>query len=244
MRRIVKRKKLKLSTKLLLIIGLIIFFTYFLLSKYYTSVNPKIIEASRLKLNKMTNQFLSSNVGYGILKDVGMEEILNITQNSVGEILYVDFNLEKSYEILDLITKNLTNSINMLETGKIDLDTYDKNLKNNHNGLMLELPLFIASNDALLANLGPKIYVQVNFVGSILTNIKSKVTNYGMNNALLELYVTIKITEELISPVTKKEEKFLYDVLIAAKVINGRVPTFFGESITSQSNILESTLKN
>ena len=96
----------------------------------------------------------------------------------------------------------------------------------------------MSSNYALLSNLGPKIYVKVNFIGTMLTNIKSKITEYGINNALVELYVTIEVSQELISPVTDKEISLEYDVLIASQVINGSVPEFYGGIITEKSAAL------
>ena len=71
-----------------------------------------------------------------------------------------------------------------------------------------------------------------------LTGVESKVSEFGINNALVELYVTIKITEELVAPVTKSTQVIEYDVLIASKVINGRVPSVYGGMIVEESGLL------
>ena len=152
-------------------------------------------------------------------------------------ILDVDFDLEKSYKTIDLITETLTKNINDLEKSKIYLN--NPNLEASDQGLILKLPLFIYSPYALLSNLGPQIYMKVNFIGTLLTNIKTKITNYGMNNALIEIYATVEMTQELISPVVKNNQKITYDVLLASKIINGRVPELYGGSITTESNIIE-----
>ena len=176
-----------------------------------------------IEMNKNYNQFI--------------ENILVINKNSEGEILYVDYNLDQAYLALDVVTKKLNDLLVNLENGYIE-NNNDNSITSSEYGLILELPMFIASDSALLANLGPKIYLKVNFIGSLLTNIKSQIVDYGMNNALVELYVTIKINEELISPVTKSTHEIEYDVLIASKVINGRVPTFYGGQIVEESSLL------
>ena len=232
-----KKKKLKLSTKLFIIIGLIIFFTLFLLNYYYNKINPKIVEVSQEKIEKLTENYLTENIGYNLLKDIKFGEILEINKNSEGEILYLDYNLEKSYKVLQVITDEIIRKINELENGKVDVSFYDDELISNNHGLMLKVPLLIASSNALLANMGPKIYIKINFDDSILTNIKSKVTNYGMNNALIELYVTIKIKHMLLSPVVNKKQTIKYNVLVAAKVINGRVPEFYGGELIKDSTL-------
>ncbi|MBE6140439.1 MAG: hypothetical protein E7172_02760 [Firmicutes bacterium] len=235
MKRIKKRIKLKISTKLIIIFMLIFFLTFSLLNNYYKKVNPKIIEIVDIKLEKIMKLFLSGKIGYGILKDNVLDNILIINKNKEGEILYADYNLEQAYYVLDLISNELIKGINDLEKGQYVID--DNFILPSDHGLILKLPLFVNSDNILLVNFGPKIYVKINFVGSILTNIKSKITNYGLNNALVEIYVTIEIMHEIITPVVKKEEKIYYDVLISSQVINGRVPEFYGGILENKSNL-------
>lgn len=75
-------------------------------------------------------------------------------------------------------------------------------------------------------------------MGSVLTNIKTKITDYGINNALVEIYVTVVLDTNLISPVVEKSNKINYDVLVASTVVNGRVPEVYGGLIQSKSNSL------
>ena len=231
------RKNYRISRIIILIIILIFFFTYTLYSIYNKKITPKIIDVAEMKLQKFTESFLSNNIGYDILNDEIIKDILVINKNNDGEILYVDYNLDQAYLVLDIVTKKLDSLINDLENGQVEnLD--DANIENSKYGLIMKIPMFIASDYALMANMGPTIYLKINFTGSILTNIKSKITNYGMNNALVELYVTIKINEELMAPVVNKTLNIEYDVLIASQVINGRIPEYYGGLITGTSNSL------
>lgn len=234
MNRISLRRNYRLSSLIILVLFLIIVFTAFFFIWYNTKVTPKIVDVAEAKLNKFTESFLSMNIGYKILDEDILKDILIINKNDKGEILYVDYNLEKAYMVLDEVSNELETLVSDLEQGKFK-DINDNNIKTSEHGLVLELPMFIASDYALMSNLGPKIYMKVNFVGSILTNIKSKITEYGINNALVELYVTIKLNEELISPVTDNELSIEYDCLIASEVINGTVPAIYGGTILEKS---------
>ena len=237
MKRLRMRKNYKISKILIVVLFLIFFLTFLLFKVYSEKVTPKIIQVADARIKRFTESFLSNNIGYDILNDDVIENILVINKNSEGEILYVDYNLDHAYLALDVVTKKLNDLLVNLENGYIE-NNNDNSITSSEYGLILELPMFIASDSALLANLGPKIYLKVNFIGSLLTNIKSQIVDYGMNNALVELYVTIKINEELISPVTKSTHEIEYDVLIASKVINGRVPTFYGGQIVEESSLL------
>ena len=237
MKRLRMRKNYKISKILLFVLFLIFFLTFGLVKIYSDKVSPKIIEIANLRIKRFTESFLSNNIGYDILNDNVIDNILNINKNNDGEILYVDYDLNQAYKTLKVITTELNNLLVDLEDGIIKNNT-DNSIVGSDYGLILSLPLFISSDSALFSNLGPKIYFKVHFVGSLLTNIKSKITDYGMNNALVELYATIKITEELVAPVTISSQVIEYDVLIASKVINGRVPEVYGGMIVGESSLL------
>ena len=213
-----KRRKIKLTTKIIIIIILIFILTYILINNYTKKANPLIIKVMEQNLTKYTNSFLSKNISYDVLNNKNLDNILIINKNKDGEILYVDYNLDKAYEALEVITDVI----------------YDDliNLENNY------FPFFIYSKSPLLSSFGPKLYVKVDFINSILTNIKSKITNYGLNNALVELFVTIDLRELITTPVSKKELTISYDVLVASKVINGRVPLIYGDTIKEESSSL------
>jgi len=142
-------------------------------------------------------------------------------------------------EVSSLLAVILKDALINLENGKIDVSIYDKYLENGKDGLLLNVPIFLGSNNIFLNNLGPKIPIIINFNGSLLTNIKTKVTNYGLNNALLEIYITVEIEKLIITPVVKDKEKFYYDILIGAVVVNGTVPNFYGGTYENSSNILD-----
>lgn len=235
MRRLKVRRNIKKSKVVLLIIALVFFFTTLIFKSYTHKASEKIISVAQIKLNEFMEGFLSKNIGYKILNDDVLEDILVINKNENGEILYVDYNLDKAYFALDIVTKELNELITELENGNF---TSNKNVINGPNGMVIKMPLMIFSDNAFLASLGPSIYVPVNFVGAILTNIKSKITDYGLNNALVELYVTIKLNSNLITPVSTQDKTIEYDVLVASSVINGRVPEVYGGFISSQSSAL------
>lgn len=237
MKRLKMRKNYKVSKLLLVVFILIFFFTFSLVKIYSNKISPKVVRVAETKLKKFTESFLSNNVGYDLFGENTLEDILIINKNDEEEILYVDFNLEKAYLVLDTVTEELNNLLINLENGHITTEN-DQNIISNDSGLIMELPMFIASDSVLFANLGPKIYFKINFIGSVLTNIRSEIRDYGMNNALVELYVTIKVTEELMAPVTKSSQEVEYDVLIASQVINGRVPAYYGGAIVEKSNLL------
>ena len=191
------------------------------------------------KLDKIIYQFFSDLITNDIIKKENIKDILLITKNNNDEILMVNYDLEKSYKILTNISKVLKEGINDLEKGKVNLQFDDEYVSGGKNGLVLNIPMFINSRNIFINNIGPKIPVLVNFNETLLTNLKTKVTNYGFNNALLEIYVTVELQKLIITPIKKYDDKFYYEILISALVINGSVPKFYGKNYESASSILD-----
>lgn len=235
MKKLKKRKKYK--TKVVTTtITLVIFFTTLFFIIYIKKANKEIIRVANIKIEEYMQSFLSNNIGYELLKKEELDGIININKNNQGEILYVDYKLDKAYYVLDIVTKKLDTLISELENGNSTIKS--KDIVNCNNVIALKLPLFIANSNIFLSNLGPKVYIPIRFVGKLLTNIKTSIVPYGLNNALVEMYITIEITTNIIAPVGNNNEKIKYDVLISSNVINGRVPEIYGGRIDAKSNNL------
>lgn len=233
------RKKVKKTKVGVIILTLVLFFTSLFYQLYGVYSKDTILDVAKIKLNDFMKNFLSSNIGYDLIKDEGIENVLVINKNKDNEILYVNYDLDIAYKLLEVITKELENNIQELKTGNVN----DTSLYQNNEVLMLKLPFFIGSKNPLLVSLGPKIYVPLNFSGAILTNLKTEIKDYGLNNALVEMYVTIKINIDILYPYNKSKEEINYDVLIASSIINGRIPSFYGGVIDTKSNNVSIPIK-
>ena len=239
-----KNNKIKIKNTVN-ILYFIVFFFIFLISILLVHIyGVKTTEYTKIlvneKIDKVLYQFFNQLITNDVINKESVSDILDITKNNKGEILTVKYDLERTYKILTDVSNKLSIAINDLENGKIDVSIYDKYLKSSPNGLVLNIPLFLSNNNVFLNNIGPKIPVIINFNENILTNIKTKVTNYGFNNALLEIYITVEMQKLIITPIKKDEEKFNYDILVAALVVNGSVPNFYGGTYQSNSSILTS----
>ena len=79
----------------------------------------------------------------------------------------------------------------------------------------------------ILSNIGPKIPVKLNMVGDILTDIETKVTDYGINNVVIEVIVKVEVYEQVILPFGAKKVTINTDIPIALKLIQGEIPSYF-----------------
>lgn len=232
-----------LSKIIFLTIILISIFTFFLLSKFNQRTNQNIKSISIAELNRINNTFITSKINNNVINTESIKDILNIHKNEAGEILFVDFNLDKAYKVLDNVSNVLTNSINDLESGSIDISYLDKELTHQGGSLILSIPLGSTLNSHYFYNLGPKIPVQINYIGTVLTNLETKITNYGLNNALVEIFIYIELSNKLITPFNVEDVTLKYNSVIASLMVEGQVPFFYNGTIESSSNIYSKTLE-
>lgn len=229
--------KFKKHIKIIIfVIIFLIIITFFNLVIWYTSaITPNFKNVVYSKMEKQIYEIITSEITSNILNDKVLKNVLIVTKNSVGEIITVDYDLEKAYRINNLINDSIRKSLTKIENG---------NIKNPEfhiagNGMYVEIPFTVLSKKALISNMGPDIPVAVSFVGTVITNLETKMTDYGLNNVLNELFVTIEIKQLLTTPVTSESITYKYNVLIDAAMINGRVPSYYGSEIISESNLLD-----
>lgn len=210
----VKRKVFYLMTALLIFL-----MTISLLLAYSKKSNESIIALSRQSFEKKIYNALNSTMQKTMEGE--LEDILKINKNSNNEIIYIDYDLKNTYLYLEKATKIIKDRLN--ET----------------NGFILQVPFLAGFKSAIFNNFGPTINVKINYVNAILTNIYTKVTNYGLNNALVEAYIRITIDGLLITPITENKASVSYDFLISSKLINGKVPSIYGDYLSSNSSLFD-----
>jgi hypothetical protein len=118
----------------------------------------------------------------------------------------------------------------------LDMDSLYKSGINN----VYYLPMGLIYNNVLMDNLGFRIPCKIDFISDIDMGFKTKVKNYGVNNLLIELYIVIDVKNFIMSPSTYKEFGETYEILVASKIVMGRIPMYFGDSMEKSSTILSS----
>lgn len=233
-----KKSNNKIFLKIIfLTIGLVIFLTLFLLAKFNSNMNDSLKKISEAEVKRVTYRFITDRINNEVINNDAIKDILIINKNSEGKIIYVDFNLDKAYKILDDVSGILTTALDNIENGSIDVNYLDKELTHKSDGMVLMIPIGNSFKNTYFYNMGPKIPVKINFIGSVLTNLKTKITNYGMNNALVEVYVFIEFNNEILTPFRNSRVELCYDAIISSMMINGEVPEFYNGTLEKETTV-------
>ena len=140
-------------------------------------------------------------------------------------------------KITETVNEYLTN-LESTEFDKIELpmsisSSFSKEKKGR--GLVFEIPSGVVFKNSLLTNIGPKIPVKLTLIGDIDSDIKTKVTNYGINNALIKVNVYVHVVEQVILPISSKKVDVEMNIPLAVKLIQGQIPEYYlnGKADTS-----------
>ena len=202
----------------LLFISSIIYF-YILNNK----LSPSIIKYSNNKMKRLGIEVLR-NVGLKEVNElVKNKELYVINKNNDGDIESIDFNTALLNEALLKVAKNARKRLKEIELEQNFPEEFYIKTKNNRlkEGIVFEVPLGLLSNNIFFNSFGPKIPIRVNYLGNVSLDVKSRVTNYGINNALIEIYVYIEVIQEVVIPFKTKEEVLSSEIPIIIQVVKG-----------------------
>lgn len=208
-----ERLKRKYYILITFLISLFLFIIIF--SLYSKKLNPKLNDyIDFLVKDEIYKKVIKSN---NFITNEEINDILYIDKNNSNEIVYLDYDIDKTYKLLNKYIDSLK--------------------KDNSKSKILTVPFFIASDNIIISSLGPKVKFKYEIIDNVKGKIKTKVTDFGVNNALVEMYFELEIGYLVVIPMNKKESVLKTEILISSKVINGKVPTFYGKNIFKESGV-------
>ena len=184
-----------------IMIGFLLLFQWF-----NRNVSSKLIYIAQKNLDKYVDDVASD---FQIFLDESQEyqEFLEVVLNDQGEIQSVDYQMEKIYSLASQLTEYIQNSLKKSSQQQTIPYSNRDFLSDSEDTLILEMPLGLVTDSPFLVNLGPKIPVTIRFIDSVFTNVRTRLTNYGINNAMIEVYLSVSISYEVLLPVTKEEHQ-------------------------------------
>lgn len=227
-----KHKKYKLNITSIIIM-LIIVNTIAILNYYKNNLTNKLIDISKNTIEVYNNYLIMNFISNDILSKSDLNDIIKLNKNNKDEIISIEYDTKLTYKLLKIVTDELYQIVS--QTTYKDILDYDFDIKDD---LVIYYPVLLSSNNIFLNNLGPKVPVKIKFLSSLLTNINTKVTSYGLNNVLLEIYLNITISDDIVIPYYNDKISKDYNVLLSSKVVMGTLPNYLGTSIENSSPIL------
>ncbi|MDD4733476.1 MAG: sporulation protein YunB [Bacilli bacterium] len=230
MKRMKTKRKQKRINFIPTIIVLLFIFLIYTFNQINKVISPLLLEYAEIETKKFSSIIINQSVTKDMLEQ--LNDIYVIDKDLDGKIITIDLDpVLVNRFILDVVAK-IQYNLKQIENGTVENLRLNNNLtdyknKNFKEGIIFEIPMKAVFNNSLLANLGPKVPVRINLTGDVLSNVETKVTNYGINNALLETFLKLKVSEKMVLPVSSKVIEVETTIPLSVKIIQGNIPDFY-----------------
>ena len=240
MKKIRLKKKIKFKTSILVVILLII--CLFLALRFINKkVNPVLLDYANMEARKLASIIINDSISKNF-KSINVDELFIITKDG-EEIKSIDFNPIIVNQVLTSTTTLIQTNLKYLEQGKIELlnlntdALIDYNTDKLRQGIIYEIPSGVIFGNSFLANIGPKIPVRFSIVGDIVSYVNNNVTDYGINNALIEVNVVLDLSIQVILPFVTDKIDIETSIPVALKLIQGSVPNYYLNGLQNSPSI-------
>ncbi len=221
-----------------MVVSLLIVLLFLIFRILHKRISPILLAYATHESKKIATFLINDAISKKVVEELTIENLFLLTKNENGEIVSIDFNSVIVNKILSLTTNTVEISLKYVEQGRFEelelsdtlLVQYEESFK---KGNFYEVPLGVAFHNSLLSNLGPKIPVRINLVGNIISGIETKITNYGINNAMIEVYIHLQLNLQVILPFLSDTIQIDTLVPIAMKLIQGSVPEYYAGNLSS-----------
>lgn len=206
---------------------------YFSLKYINLKVNPILLDYAELESRKIASIVINNAVNKNVTENVDVEDLFLITKDANDEIKTIDFNPITVNKLLTKTTNSVQMNLKYIEQGKIELLDLATNALIDYNkdklkqGIIYEIPTGVIFGNSFLANIGPTVPVKFSLVGDIISYVNTKITNYGINNALIEVNIVLELSEQVILPFVTNKIKIETTIPVALKLIQGSVPEYY-----------------
>ena len=140
-------------------------------------------------------------------------KILNQTKAKILDMLEVD---------LDYMTDGTLDKIG-LNLNKLSDVYYEKTEK----GILFMVSIGSSTGNPFFSNLGPKIPLNLKTIGDATADITTNITEYGLNNALIEVSIKLETITIIHMPFLSKEVTTTNTIPLTMELIQGTVPGYY-----------------
>ncbi len=200
-----------------------------------------------------TEEFATRTINAAVksTENISFDDLMDVQMDNNGNVAIMGWNSTAVNRALRIATNKAEYFLYGMNKGET-LDTDDPELDPieygdtpgelaNQDPTVVEIPIGQATGVTILSNLGPKIPVHFEIVGSIQSDVTYETREIGLNGALIQIFIPVTVNVQIVVPFTTETTTISTRVYVDSRVIMGDVPEFYnrggGESSGDGPNI-------
>ena len=226
------KKRPTFLTFILYLISIAVVCSFLFICYFNKKLGPGLITCAEDEVNHLTTLVMNNCIKKYVNQTDNLD-ILKIERNDQNNIERIHYDTK----ILNQTTTQITSMLEMdlddmvkgnlekigLNLNKLSDEYYEKTNK----GILFTISMGSVTGNSLLANIGPKIPLNLSVVGDVTTKIDTKIKEYGLNNALVEVNIKLKVTTVIQMPFMSKKVTTKNTIPLTMEIIQGNIPNYY-----------------
>lgn len=211
-------------------------------------IKPVLLEIAETRNEQYANMAMGIAVNKKLNEDLEIENLIEFQYDESGQVVSYQINAAMENRVQRNIQYRVENFIHQLENGvvpdtstplDVDIEAEEQATIETVRGKsnLIEIPLGQVLNLPLLANLGPKIPVNLELIGYVNTEVETKVTDVQINSVHIEPVVHIEVEIRTIIPFGSKTARIEQEIPIGSGGYNGDVPQYYSPGKDDNTNL-------
>ena len=203
---------------------------------------PTYLQYAEVQTDKIASYVINKAISARTTDVLDVNEIIVETHQSDNRVT-TSYNTEiinrVRSEVVTLIKQYLEDAENgdLSYLPNLQNVEYDVGKMEAGEGIVFFVPLGQAANLPIIGNLGPKIPIRFHIIGSVHSNIESKISEFGINNALVEVLIQVEVNVEIIVPLASSTTHLEESIPVAIGIVSGTVPQIYTNGGDTQPSI-------
>ncbi|KMJ55172.1 sporulation protein YunB [Alkalihalophilus sp. As8PL] len=188
-------------------------------------IRPTLVHIATTETRVIATRAINDAVSKKIASDLDQGELFIRDADNT-----LQFNTQMYNRILSEATNRVQRHLKAIEQG----ETFDVSFENEEaftsdGGIIYTIPLGQATNNALLAHLGPQVPVRFSAIGDVKTDLNMKTFNTGINNTTMSVNFDVVVDVKIVIPFATNTEAIKTTIPVGLINIQGDVPEYYSE---------------
>ncbi|MDX8044734.1 sporulation protein YunB [Gracilibacillus sp. S3-1-1] len=205
-------------------------------------IKPVLMNYAKVRVEQIANQAMGIAVSKKLSDDLEAGDLIQVQYDEEGRVTNYIFNAVVENRVQRNVQYRVENFLKLLEKGErpetgvpleveLELDPSEQELLDDvrEKGLLVEVPIGQALGIPVLANLGPKVPVNMEVIGSVATEITSEIVETGINGAYIHVNVHIAVEMMVVIPFASEPARVVQDIPVTKVFYPGEVPYYYND---------------
>jgi sporulation protein YunB len=198
-------------------------------------IEPTLMHVAQRKTEEIASLAINEAIINKLFDSIDMQDILVSKEDKDGNIVYAGVNQQIVNKVQNQSAIVVQEFLKEIEEGRIpkSIESNELGLSKNHSnepGVIMSIPLGQATENSLLANLGPKIPIKFTIVGDVNTDIEEKIETVGINNTWISINIIVTVKAKVVIPFATETATVTRPIQIMGQFIPGEVPIYYNQS--------------